>query len=366
MDEWLCISTRLASPVRDRRRVSRSADVVGFSRNRVNRVESSIRCAPGNVPGDVASTLRDVELVADDLLDLAIARFGDLALGRLQSVVVRAFHRGGPLGTVHRATAFARLDTPVGPVVRSLVTPTFGMHPLPGADANDTMAGPSEGPFIVSPPPTDLRDRPLRLRPPVAAIVLYGAWLALTSRSSGEVRSKLVGRRMLPGLTLTDEPSIHPLGGRDDAGERSVAFTLIEEGRLCELAESHSVNSLAGRAVWDHDTQCLRSASEPIVVTTGPPSTPTLGAVDLVWCLEGLQRYYIGGLLRLRCLARTDDGAPWFVCELRAKPLVLLRAVQGTTGYAVVEVADGLVVTPTLVLSGVSELKEKGHGQLAV
>lgn len=368
MDESRRRTDVFVTPVGEQQRVTQSTDVVMLRRGSDGRVHGSRRVASTSADAD-SDAVAAIEAAAEQTRSHALARWGSLPWAALQSVVVRAVHNDGPTGPVGHLRALARVDTAAGPVILTTVRSLAGAD-----DAADRVVATSDGrgtrpdgdgPQRREEPPARLRERPLLLRPAVAAIVVHGAWLALTSRSARDARARLAGRRVLPSLTLLDQPAVHRVGAVDDAGDQAAPIELVRDGTLGGAEPSAAVPGLVGRAVWDHDSGGLRAAAEPFLEVVHPTErSPGDEAVELVWCVEGLQRYHVGGQLRLRCLARVVGTDRWFVAEIRGKPLALLRGVRGVTGPASAVYADGIVRTRTLVLSQVATLEEHGYGQV--
>ncbi|MEJ8651933.1 hypothetical protein WKI65_28560 [Streptomyces sp. MS1.AVA.3] len=274
---------------------------------------------------------------------------------------------GGPgEGTWWSARVLARLETVGGPVL--VGTASTGGGPL---EATGVPPLALSVPQLPSSRPLEharrgWMDRPLVLAPPVAAQLIAGAWLALTSGAARRQRGRLAGRRVFPGLGLTDLPAEHSAGDVDDAGHPVASISVAENGMLGAVPVDPDTGLLAGRAVWDHDSGRHTAPVHTALALTGPTADPPQSAVELAWCVEGLKRYHADGVLRLNCLARTAERqGQWFPLQLRGKPQRLLQAVRGLTGPVHAVHTDHTVTTAALLLPSARVLAEKGMGTVA-
>lgn len=358
MAEHQLISTGLLTPTASGLRSSDSLDSVSLARDMTKRVTSSQRVpTTDDATGEITRAVRD-------LLTGVRSTLGELPAAPLQSavVLVRERRRSGGGGPWRFARVLARLETNGGPVL-------VGTARAQGSGAGTSLDLPAPQlprRLPAEESPYGWENRPLLLAPPVAAQVVVGAWLAVTSSAARERLGALVNRRILPALTLFDLPSEHPPGGLDDAGHSVDRIPVIEDGRLRDLPRDPDTGLVAGRAVWDHDAgQCVRPPLASLCLM-GPGDTAPPDAMELAWCVEGLQRYHPDGVLRLACLARVaDEPTRWFRLHLRGKPQRLLQAVRGLTGPAHAIHTDHTVTTAALVLPSARALAEKGMGTVA-
>ncbi|MER6714560.1 MULTISPECIES: hypothetical protein [unclassified Streptomyces] len=281
----------------------------------------------------------------------------------LQTVMARVTSRSRPDGDALRWSAWvlARLETVAGPVLVGTAH-TDCRHP------HHLWDGPLPD-LPHSPPaeaPRDWAHQPLVLSPPVAAQVVAGARLALTSQAARQHRERFTGRRVFSGLGLTDLPAEHPQDSLDDRGRPALPLALADGGFLGAVPLDPDTGLPAGRAVWDHDTQRSGSPEHIALALTGPRVPVPPDALEIAWCAEGLQRYHADGVLRLDCLARPADGAgQWCRIRLRGKPLRILQAVRGLFGPAHTVHTDHTVTTASLVLPCARTLAEKGMATVA-
>lgn len=322
----------------------RSAGLVELTRTGPRVTSSRRRAAhPGGEPltgaldAAVGGCLADLTAGLDEPAGPAVA---------VQSVLVTA--TGDSAGAPVSPRALVRVESVAGPLVAG----------GSGADAAVTVLDAVAGLRRLAPrpvrPPAGWTERPLLLRPPVAAVVVTGACLALASASA----VRLDGRRVLPGLTLRDEPVDHLVRGHDDAGHRADVLTLVDRGRVALPERDADTAVPLGRAQWDHDSGALVRAPLRRLALTGPPAPDGGGEpLELAWCVEGLRRYHPDGTLRMLCLARPEPGSPdWFLVSVTAPPLTLLRAVSGVTGPVTGTYSEGEVRSPGLLLPSVERL----------
>ncbi|WP_146778738.1 hypothetical protein [Actinomadura craniellae] len=331
----------LGVPLGTGRRVSRWTDAVALDRDPGGRVRASRRLGgPGGTAPPAAET---ADRAAGRLVGSTLDALG---AAPLQSVLATVRCRvEGPAGeTAWRAHVVARIETAAGPV-------------LIGSATGDPDALPAlEGPPATRPgtPPAGWTDLPIVLAPPVAAMAVGAARLALASRSGRAMRERMAGRRAFHDLSLHDVPVAHPSGGLDDAGAPVTTAALLDAGRLTPPGTP------SGRAVWDHDRRALGPAPVTRLELDGPPLPVPEPAVELAWCVEGVQRYDPGGVLRLTCLARVADR--WFPAVLRARPLRLLQAARGVAGPRTRTFSEDELESPSLLLPGARGLRERGSG----
>jgi hypothetical protein len=327
------------------------ADGPGGARGRITG--SARLTASGHDDGPLIRSLR---LIADGALAGLAARL-DARTGPAvaQSVAITV-----SAGAGHRAPAvhlLVRAETAAGPVLAGgagahAVDATLdSLAPLPGRAGR------------AARPPDGWRDRALLLHPPVVAAVMAGARLALGSPGA----ARLTGRRILPDLTLADEPTGHLGLGRDDDGHATAPVILADHGRIGSIARDQRTGIPVGRACWQHDSGGLvQSTAYRLVLTGFPAEAPPADPLDLVACVEGVRRFHPDGRLRLLCIAGSGDAGrgrgTWFALPLAARPLALLRAVLGTVGPAADTGTDGEVRTPALLLPSVNELMNRPDG----
>ncbi|MEU2156238.1 hypothetical protein ABZ532_14675 [Streptomyces sp. NPDC019396] len=288
------------------------------------------------------------------------------AVAGLQSAVaqVHEWRDADGLLVSRRAELLARVETPGGPVLLGTSgcgDPGSLVEALPWGEL-----GALSEPSGSTAPPDDWRERPLVLRPSPAAVLVAGAAFSLTSRGGRATARRLAGRRVLPPLTLCELPSAPAESGWDDRGDPALRTALVDAGRICPPSPLTEGIPL-GRAVWDHDTGTFGPPSLARLELTGPEAGTPPDAVELVWCVEGLQRYHGDGTVRLQCLARTADrpGA-WFRLVLRGKPVHLLRQARGLAGPPTAVHSDSEVTTRSLVLAGAADMEGAGHAVVTV
>ncbi|GAA5050227.1 hypothetical protein HNP84_004120 [Thermocatellispora tengchongensis] len=326
-----------------------SAEALAMSRDDTGAIRGSRRLPGGPPPGHGAPA------AVRALLDRAARA---LAATPLQSVLAEV--RELPALRWRWARVLARVETPSGPMLTGVSAPSAAGAALPDLDGR-LLLPPCEPP---GPPPPGWEALPLLLRPAVAAAVVAGTSLVLTSPAA---RSRH-GRRVLPALTLTDLPTAHPEPARDDAARPASAIPLVAGGVLCPPPREPATGALPGRAVWDHDLGALVPAPLARVRLSGLAAVPEPdgGFAELVWPVEGLRRYHPGGGVRLICLARVAHRPrEWFAVRVRARPQALLRAVSGAAGEPVTACADADVTTPSLLLPSARELAAEGKGTIA-
>lgn len=326
-------------------RLARSAEVV-LTRAEGGRVVGSTRLV---APVPLRGAARDADELAVRRLKSFVDALASVPGAAVQSgyATATAWYAGGAATGLRRGRVVARLETPGGPVVTGT------------ADDDDPPVDVGF-PQRLDPPPDGWTARSLVLRPPVAAVLVSAARLALTARAMRGRYADLSGRRILPGLSIVDSPAVHRVGALDDNGRAAVPHPLVDRGRLRPVEFDSTVDVMSGRAVWDHDAQALGPPAVTRLDLSGPECVAPDPAVELAWCVEGLQRYHRDGILRLRCLARTA-GSGWFVVELRGRPLPVLRAAVGLRPPCRTVYSDDEVRTPSIVLCSAERLEEQ-HG----
>ncbi|MER8103405.1 hypothetical protein [Kitasatospora sp. NPDC094016] len=382
MAETRTRASGIFTPTRGAARLTVSLDTLRVERDATGRVTGSRRVA--------GSTDQDAGKETGLLLAEAAERTASAVAG-LQSAVaqVHEWRDGDGLPVSRRAELLARVETPGGPVLLGTSgpgDPAGLVEALPWDEL-----GALSGPFVPVDPPDDWRERPVLLRPSAASVLVAGAAFSLTSRGGRATAARLAGRRILPQLTLTDLPSAPPesgldasgldgpgqdasgqnasgldASGLDDRGDPALPTVLVDGGRICPpppLAEGIAL----GRAVWDHDTGGFGPPPLSRLELGGPRAEVPPDAVELVWCVEGLQRYHGDGTVRLQCLARVADRpGGWFRLALRGKPVHLLRQARGLAGPPVAVHSDSDVTTRSLVLAGAAEMEGAGHAVVTV
>ncbi|GGM73507.1 hypothetical protein GCM10011609_06620 [Lentzea pudingi] len=316
--------------------LTRSVEVTLLHRDERHVVRRSERLTDAPVDDEAVSVLRGL---AQSVAGLP-----------LQSAVSSVQRRTGPLGTSRWSSVLARIESLAGPVLIGAGT----------AGEPDALLGSAavlaarDVPLSIGRAPGTWADRMIVLRPPVAAIIVTGAAMALNSAGGRRMRERRAGRLILPRLTVTDVPLIPGESTVDDLGEKAEAVDLIRDGR--------AVAPERPRSRWDHDSGTT-VAAPGLLRLTGPALPVPEQALELHWCLEGLQRYHSDGTVALHCLARAGD---WFGLTLRAKPLRLLRSVLGCAGPEWTVSTDGDVSTPALVLPPARELLAKDPDALTL
>ncbi|MFD7597389.1 hypothetical protein ACFV6D_30720 [Kitasatospora sp. NPDC059812] len=387
MAETRIRASGIVTPTRGAPRLTVSLDTLRLERDATGRVTGSRRVA--------GSADQDAGKETGLLLTEAAERTASAVAG-LQSAVaqIHEWRDGDGLPVSRRAELLARVETPGGPVLLGTSgpgDPAGLVEALPWDEL-----GALSTPFAPADPPGDWRERPLLLRPSAASVLVAGAAFSLTSRGGRATAARLAGRRILPQLTLTDLPSAPPgsglngsgldasaldasaldgaaldgaaLGasGLDDRGDPALPTVLVDGGRICPpppLAEGIA----RGRAVWDHDTGGFGPPPLARLELGGPLAEVPPDAVELVWCVEGLQRYHGDGTVRLQCLARVADRpGGWFRLALRGKPVHLLRQARGLAGPPMAVHSDSDVTTRSLVLAGAAEMEGAGHAVVTV
>ncbi|MFD0399051.1 hypothetical protein ACFVHI_13345 [Kitasatospora sp. NPDC127121] len=367
MAETRIRASGIVTPTRGAPRLTVSLDTLRLERDATGRVTGSRRVA--------GSADQDAGKETGLLLTEAAERTASAVAG-LQSAVaqIHEWRDGDGLPVSRRAELLARVETPGGPVLLGTSgpgDPAGLVEALPW----DELGALSE-PFVPADPPDDWRERPLLLRPSAASVLVAGAAFSLTSRGGRATAARLAGRRILPQLTLTDLPSAPPGSaldgsappgsGLDDRGDPALPTVLVDGGRICPpppLAEGIAL----GRAVWDHDTGGFGPPPLARLELGGPLAEVPPDAVELVWCVEGLQRYHGDGTVRLQCLARVANRpGGWFRLALRGKPVHLLRQARGLAGPPMAVHSDSDVTTRSLVLAGAAEMEGAGHAVVTV
>ncbi|MGW3149928.1 MULTISPECIES: hypothetical protein [Streptomyces] len=357
MRELRVRASGLLTPAPGGPRLTVSLDTLRLDRDTRGRVTGSRRV--GEPVAQEAA--KDTRL----LLTEAAARAAAARAG-LQSAVatVRQWHGADGLPLARRTELLARVETADGPVL--LGTAAYGepsalVESLPW----DELAAPAEQSDTAA-PPDDWRERPLVLHPSPAAVLIAGTAFSLTSRGGRATAHRLAGRRALPPLTLRDLPSPPAENGCDDLGNPAHGTTLVDAGRICPPSPLDEDIPI-GRAVWDHDSAAFRPPQLIRLELSGPEAVPPPHAVELMWCVEGLQRYHSDGTVRLQCLARTADRpGVRFSVVLRGKPVHLLRQARGLAGPPMAVHSDSDVTTRSLVLAGAAELEGAGHAVVTV
>jgi hypothetical protein len=340
VDELRIRAAGLLTPAPAGSRVTISIDTIGLTRDG-GRAIGSTRLDPSPLDNravdDSAALLR------------GIAAHADKTGCRLQSVVSEINEVTTPDGRLidWAVTALARVETVGGPVLLG----TVGALPdivLPF----DELARVTE----IGDAPADFADRPMVVHPSVAAVLVAGAAFALTSRGGRQGARKLAGRRVLPPITL-----VRAVDGVDDLGIRRSPEMLVDNGVMCEPGDGTEP------AVWDHDTAECRHDPIPRLGLYGTDTAKPGNALELVWCVEGLQRYHADGTVRVQCLTRTAElpGA-WFCLALSGKPVHLLRHVVGVHGPETTVFTDSNVLVPSLVFASARTVEESGHGRFAI
>lgn len=347
MTEFVASVLAYGFPAQSGLRVSHSADKVTLVRNGNGQVINSVRTvAPLTGPvdslvwavrqlvGDVAATIREQpHAPGQSLLGTGLARYA-----------------GPAAAPWYRTRVIARLETVAGPVIAGT------------GDGQELVPEPDAFPARLDSHrlPQSWTSLPIVLMPQVTSILMSGARLALTSSQMRQRYPTVAGSRIMNNLTIVDRPALHDESADDDAGDPAQAHTLVAGGRLCAVPFSPVTNTIAGRAVWDHDVQMLGRAATARLELTGPELMWPADPVEIAWCVEGLQRYHRDGTVRLRCLGLMP-GHPggWHVFELRARPLGLLRLAIGVTGAARHAFSEDEVTTPSLVLPSAAELEKK-------
>ncbi|MDM4719454.1 hypothetical protein QTQ03_07530 [Micromonospora sp. WMMA1363] len=356
MRETRLRASGLLTPTPAGPRVTVSLDTVHLRRDASGRVTGSRR-STGSVADEAA---KDVAVLLTDVA----ARIGATVDG-LQSAVatVDEWRDGAGLPVARRGDLLARVETAGGPVLLGTVgygEPSGLVPALPWGDLAGLARAPDAG------PPDDWRQRPLVLSAAPTAVLVAGAAFSLTSRGGRETAQRLAGRRVLPALTVRDLPAAPPGHDRDDLGNPAETRTLVDAGRICPPPPWHE-GMPRGRAVWDHDAAACGPPPLARLDLTGPDLAVPSGAVELLWCVEGLQRYHGDGTVRLRCVARTTDRPDdRFLVVLRGRPIHLLRQARGLAGSRTAVYSDSDVTTRSLVLASAAELEGAAHAVVTV
>jgi hypothetical protein len=325
-------------------------DTISFRRNPLHQVIDSERLLSSSMDRDTIAYTAGVLKT--------IGEHSEKAQSRLQSAVAEVRERRTQRGDAISLTTsvLARVETVGGPVLLgtsssdiSVALPFDELAELP-ADCLGSAAV-----------PPDLRDRPILVHPSVAAVLIAGTVFSLTSRNGRRTAQQLEGRKVLPSLTLIEPAAAR---GMDDLGLPDHRFRLVDGG---VMGPPMPAGIRPGHAVWDHDTgRCVADPTTRVELR-GNPSVPPDHALELVWCVEGLQRYHADGTVRLRCLARlADRPGDWFSLVLRGKPIHLLRYTTGVHGRRTTVYTDSEVTTQSLVLASARTMEEKGHGSITV
>lgn len=336
MDEIRVRLNGLLTPASPRPRISVSVDAIGVYRDGRD-VTGSVRLGPSETDG------RAAEATAALLRRTLVA--AEAAGVRLQSVVsdtesVSVRRRGVAEDLGGPVRLLARVETAGGPVLLGTEAAAHDEAVLPFARLGELPA--DLKPADLAPPGLSpvagVRDLPIVLRPEVAAVLVAGAVFSLTSTKGRANARRLIGRKVLPGLTLTE-------GGG----------TLVDAGVVVPFEHEP-------RRVWDHDRQ---STVDDLLTRAGASGVERAlpgEFVELVWCVEGLQRYHSDGTVRLQCLARTGDD--WSVLTLAGSPIRLLRHVTGVHGPLTTVFTDSVVTTQSLVLTSARTIEGKGNGRI--
>ncbi|WP_338674978.1 hypothetical protein V1460_19790 [Streptomyces sp. SCSIO 30461] len=361
MAETRIRASGVLTPTRGAPRLTVSLDTLCLGRDAATGRITGSRRLPGSADQEAG---KETGL----LLTEAAGRAASGAAG-LQSAVaqVREWRDADGLLVSRRAELLARVETAGGPVLLGTSgqgDPGSLVDALPWDEL-----GSLDAPFDHVRPPDDWRWRPLVLRPSPAAVLVAGAAFSLTSRGGRATAKRLSGRRVLPPLTLTDLPSAPPEVGIDDLGALARPAPLVEAGRICPPppVSPAATGVPIGRALWDHDAGGILPPPQARLELTGPETEVPPDAVELVWCVEGLQRYHGDGTVRLHCLARTADRpGGWFRLVLRGKPIHLLRQARGLAGPPTAVHSDSEVTTRSLVLAGATDMEGAGHAVVTV
>ncbi|MFI9627281.1 hypothetical protein [Streptomyces sp. NPDC052042] len=360
MAETRVRASGILTPAHGAPRLTVSLDTLRFARDTAGRVTASRRLAG---PLD-----QEAGKETGVLLTEAAGRAASAVAG-LQSAVAQVHEwrdaDGQPVS--RRAELLARVETPGGPVLLGTSgpgDPAALVEALPWHEL-----GAFADPLGSGAPPDDWRERPLVLRPSPAAVLVAGTAFSLTSRAGRATARRLAGRRVLPPLTLLDLPSAPSEWARDDRGDPARPTPLVDAGRICPPPPASPLGEgiPLGRAVWDHDTAAFGPPQLTRLRLTGPNAEVSADAMELVCCVEGLQRYHGDGTVRLQCLTRTADRpGSWFRVVLRGKPIHLLRQARGLAGPPTAVHSDSEVTTRSLVLASASDMEGAGHAVVTV
>ncbi|WP_018583056.1 hypothetical protein [Salinispora arenicola] len=356
MRELRLRASGLLTPTPGGPRLTVSLDIVHLRRTAAGRIVDSRRI-DGSVADEAA---KNVALLLTD----ATARI-DTTLGGLQSAVATIHERcaGDDPPTIGRADLLVRVETAAGPVVLGTVGYGAPAALVPAITGHD-LAGLAHQPDAE--PPDDWRERPLILRPGPSAVLVAGAAFSLTSRNGRQTAQRLAGRRVLPGLTIRDLPAVPTGYDLDDLGDPAEVNTLVDAGRICPPARWRD-GVPQGRAVWDHDAAACGPPPIVRLDLDGPDGTAPSNAIEVLWCVEGLQRYHGDGTIRIHCVARPVDRPDnSFVIVLHGKPIHLLRHARGLTGARTAVYGDSDVTTRSLVFASAAELEGTGHAVVTV
>ncbi|MCX4515757.1 hypothetical protein OHA27_36970 [Streptomyces sp. NBC_01619] len=292
------------------------------------------------------------------------AQAGAAAVTGLQYAfaTVNEWHNDDGRLSERRTALLAWVKTAAGPVL--LGTAADGEpSSLPAALAWEGLPAPNGR---LSAPPDDWRDRPLVLHPAAAAVLVTGMASSLASRSGRAAAEKLADRRVLSWLTLLDAPAIPPGYDRDDLGNPARKTALVVDGRIRPPSPLRAGIPL-GHAVFNHDTGTFTAPQTPRLELEGQMVTVPPHALELVWCLGGLQRYHADGTVRLQCFSRVAElPGSWFSVRLRGKPVPLLLQARGLAGPRTTVHSDSDVTTRSLVLASAAELEGAGHAAVTV
>jgi hypothetical protein len=319
VDEYQVRVAGLLTPSPRRPRVTVSVDTIGLSRN-----------GPRVVGSQRLSSTPYERTVMDATVAL-LRSVNESASANLQSTVADVLEHSDSAGAVTRRSVqlLARVETVGGPVLLGTSTSDF--------TARLAFSGLADLPGRIG-PAAEFRDLPVVIRPSVAAVLIAGAVFSLTSATGKEAARRLAGRRALPLITIS-------AGGT----------VLVDRGVIQPPTGEE-------QSIWDHDSQ--RYVPDPLTragIHGSEVAFPD-NALELVWCVEGLQRYHADGTVRLRCLAKV--AGRWFLCTLTGKPIRLLRQVTGLHGPHTTVYTDSAVTTQSLVMASARTIEEKGHGRI--
>jgi hypothetical protein len=325
VDEFHIYVAGLLTPAPRQPRVTVSVDTIGLWRDTSGHVVDSKRLGP--TPFDSEAVDGTVDLLRQ------IGEHAQQTCSELQSTVVDVRERRDPAGVVTRRTvqALARVETVGGPVLLGTSTSNMTVR-LPFDELAELPAQIGTG--------VEFQDRPIVVRPSVAAVLIVGTVFSLTSANGRQIAQRMAGKRILPSITISVP-----------------AATLVDRGVMCSPAAED-----LGQSMWDHDSRDYVTDPVTRAELSGNEAAYPDDALELVWCAEGLQRYHADGTVRLRCLARVAGS--WFFVTLSGKPIHLLRHVTGVLGPPATVYTDSEVTTQSLVLASARTIEEKGHGRL--
>lgn len=337
--EFRARTTVIGSPAGGTTRISRSTDVVELTLV-AGRVVSSVRRWDRQAV--------DLDDAADQALRIALDRLDEVA-GRavaVQSVLVSAEGGWGAAATPAPVVrVLARVETVAGPLV-------LGGRGPRATDEVSRMVAAANGLRGLPAEQPGTRRCPVVLFPAVSAVLVVAARMVLASPAA----ARLAGRRVLPPLTLTDDPVA--LAGQDDNARAVGPVELVVDGRVRAPARDPDTGALLGRAAWSHDLRRLTGAGPHRVRLSGLRETPVpADRIDVLYPVEGLERYLPGGFVRVTCVARAGAGPRWCLVRLCARPLSLLRLVQGAHGPSTPLYSDHETYVPALVLPSLVRLE---------